>query len=140
MLSQSAPTILVYQMAWYYFSAWNHKNRSKIWVAKSRCKKQGYCYSKEKMQPGLFSFWMTMTLFFTPCFLQPIFWTFFSGSQTDPCFQNKNSGFRLTGWRCFFTDTIWIVWPLGQAIIFQKIFKVYYLTFEVGFLTNVFCC
>ena len=34
---------------------------------------------------------------FAPCFLQPIFWTFFSGSQTDPCFQNKDSGCRLTG-------------------------------------------
>ena len=23
----------------------------------------------------------------------------FLGSQTDPCFQNKNNGCRLTGWR-----------------------------------------
>ena len=58
-------------------------------------------------KPGLFSFWITMTLFFTSCFLQPIFWTwFFSGLQTDPCFQNKNSGCRLTGWMCFRTDAI----------------------------------
>ena len=67
------------------------------------CKKQGaknrgIVIQKEKRPGCLFFFWITMTLFFAPCFLQPIFWTwFFSGSQTDPCFQNKNSGCRLTG-------------------------------------------
>ena len=52
--SQSAPTILVYQV-------------------------------------GLIFFWV--------CNFRP----FFSGSQTDPCFQNKNSGCRLTGrvWHIF---------------------------------------
>ena len=47
------------------------------------CKKQGakkqlVIVQKEKRQPR----------------------TFFSGSQTDPCFQNKNSGCRLTGLQC----------------------------------------
>ena len=46
---------------------------------------------KEKRQPGLFPFWITMTLFFAPCFLHLIFWVwFFTGLQTDPYFQNKN--------------------------------------------------
>ena len=42
------------------------------------CKKQGtknraIVIQKEKRQPNLFSFWIKMTLFFTPCFLHPIF-------------------------------------------------------------------
>ena len=36
---------------------------------KQGAKKHGHWYSKEKKQPGLFSFWITMTLFFAPCFL-----------------------------------------------------------------------
>ena len=55
------------------------KIRSKIWTwKKAGCKKQVHCYLK----PDIFRF---------------IFWTwFFSGSQTDPCCQNKNRGCRLT--------------------------------------------
>jgi hypothetical protein len=50
---------------------------------------------KENRQPGLFSLEITMTLILcTLLFFGP---DFFSGSQTDPCFQNKNSGCRLTG-------------------------------------------
>ena len=46
------------------------------------CKKQGAknrvnVIQKEKRSGCLFSFWITMTLLFAPCFLQPIFWTFF---------------------------------------------------------------
>jgi len=53
---------------------------------------------KEKRQPGLFFFWLTKTLFFVPCFFQVhILHLIFSGSQTNPCFLNKNSGCRLTG-------------------------------------------
>ena len=44
-----------------------------------------------------------MTLSFAPCFLQPISWTFFSGSQTEPCFQNMNHRCRLTGRVYLFT-------------------------------------
>ena len=65
---------------------------------KQGAKNQGQCYSNEKKQPGLFSFWITIILFFAPCFLQPIVWTwFFSWSQTDQWFQNNNSGCKLTG-------------------------------------------
>ena len=50
---------------------------------------------KEKRPDCLFSFWITTTRFFcTQLFFGP---DLFSGSQTDPCFQNKNSGCRLTG-------------------------------------------
>ena len=57
------------------------------------CKKQGaknrvIVIQKEKRR---------LALFFASCFLQPTFWTFFTGSQTDPCFQNKNIGYKLTG-------------------------------------------
>ena len=46
----------------------------------------------------LFSFSITITLFFHHAFCNPYFGPdFFSGSQTDHCFQKKNSGCRLTG-------------------------------------------
>jgi hypothetical protein len=46
-----------------------------------------------------------------PVFLHPaFFWTWiFSGSQTDPCFQNKNSGCRLTGRICQCIKISWVV-------------------------------
>ena len=45
---------------------------------KRQCKKQGHCYFKKTISSHyLFSFWVTMTLFFAPCFLQPIFWTLY---------------------------------------------------------------
>ena len=59
--NQSASTILVYQVDLIFFSVWNFKKRSKIWVAKSRVQKIGSLF--------------VMTLFFAPCYLQPIFWT-----------------------------------------------------------------
>ena len=40
-----------------------------VFCQKAGCKKPGHCYSKRKRQPGLFSFWITMTLIFAPCFL-----------------------------------------------------------------------
>ena len=67
-------------------------------LKKAGCKKQGHCYSKREESAWLLLFLNNNDrLFFAPCFLHPIFWTFFSGSQTDPCFQNKNSRCRLTG-------------------------------------------
>ena len=58
------------------------KIRSKIWTWKNQgTKKQGHCYSKR------------LLLFF----LNTNDLDFFSGSQIDPGFQNKNSGCRLTG-------------------------------------------
>ena len=59
-------------------------------------KNRAIVIQKERRQPNLFSFWIKITLFLKPCFLHPVFCsTFFSGSQTDPCFQNKNCGCRL---------------------------------------------
>ena len=57
-------------------------------LKKSGYKKLGHCYSKKEEAP----------CFLQPAFFRPIFWTcFFSGSQTDPYFQNKNNGCKLTG-------------------------------------------
>ena len=58
--------------------------------------KEGYVIQKEKITGCLFSFWVTMTLVLDPTFCNPHFGPSFSGSQTDPYFQNKNRGFRLT--------------------------------------------
>ena len=50
----------------------------KIRVQNMGCKKQGaknkvIVIQKEKRQPGLFFFWLTMTLLFAPHILDPIF-------------------------------------------------------------------
>ena len=68
-------------------------------MQKAGSKKTGsLLFKKKKKQPGLFSFWITMTLVFVPCFCNPYFQpNFFLVSLTDPCFKNKNSGCRLTG-------------------------------------------
>jgi len=75
------------------------KTGSKLWdVKKQGAKKKFRIYfviQKQKRQPGLLSFWITMTLFFCTLLLFGPY--FFPESQTDPCFQNKNSGCRLTG-------------------------------------------
>ena len=58
---------------------------------------------KKRRPCCLFSFEITkinLSTSHTPTFFQvlTLFWTqFFSGSQADPWFQNKNSGYRLTG-------------------------------------------
>ena len=70
-------------------------------LKKAGCKKRGQCYSKreEAAWPLLFLN-NNDPVFLQPAFFRYIFWTwFFSGLQTDPCFQNKNSGCRLTGQR-----------------------------------------
>ena len=87
--SQSAPTIE--NMGQFVTLK---KIRSKIWTWKNQGEKNRVIViQKEKRQHGLFSMFLYTLLFF-----RSIFWTwFFSGSQTDPCFQNKNSGCRLTG-------------------------------------------
>ena len=69
--SQSAPTILVLKNG-VGLRTWK-KPGPKYGVQKAGCKKQGQCYSKKKRSGCLFSFWITMTLLFAPCFLQPIF-------------------------------------------------------------------
>ena len=58
------------------FLFWKHGSvcdPEKNQVQNMDCKKQG----AENRQHGLFSFWVTMTLFFASCFLQPIFWNLF---------------------------------------------------------------
>ena len=54
---------------------------------------------KEKRQPGLASFWITMTLFFAPCFLHSIFWTrfFFQGSKSTHVFKTAIVGTNWLG-------------------------------------------
>ena len=77
-----------------------NKIRSKVWTWKKQgAKKQSHCYSKREEARLPFLFLNKTTLFFcTLLFSGPYFGPdFFSGSQTDPCFQNKNSGCRLTG-------------------------------------------
>ena len=59
------------RLTWYFFRVWNFK---KNWVQYMECKKQGaknkaIAIRKEKRQPGLFFFWITMTLLFASCFL-----------------------------------------------------------------------
>ena len=47
------------------------KIRSKIWTWKKQvAKNRVIVIQKENRQPGLFSFWITMTLFFAPCFFE----------------------------------------------------------------------
>ena len=105
-------------------------NRSKIWVAKSRVKKAGSLLFKR--EEGA---WPVASSVFEeqwPCFLHltfcnPYFGPFFTGSQTDPYFQNK-SGCRLTEWICFApVETIWarpiieLNWvPLQKVLCWQK--------------------
>ena len=67
-------------------------------LKKTGSKKQGHCYSKrEEAACSLFFLNNNDPVFLHPDFCNPYFEPFFSSSQTDPCFQNKNSGCRLTG-------------------------------------------
>ena len=79
--SQSAPTILGYQVDLIFFRVWNLKKRSE----NMECKKQ--------------TAWPLLFLNNNdPAFCTSYFGpNFFSGSQNDTSFQNKNSGCRLTG-------------------------------------------
>ena len=62
-----------------FIGLWPWKNQvQNMDLKKAGCKKtRVIVIQKEKRQPGFFSFWITMTLFFCTCFLKPIFWTFF---------------------------------------------------------------
>ena len=88
--SQSAPTILVLK-TWVGLRPWKNIG-SKIWGANRMMQKSraGCFFSVLNNNDPVF--------LYVPCFLQPIFWTsFFQGHYiTDPCFQNENSGCRLT--------------------------------------------
>ena len=80
---------------------WNFKNiYSKMWDVKNRVQKSGsglLFYSKREEAAWPF-------LFFPPHILDPIF----SCSQTNACFQNKNSVCKLTGqFGLIFTICLW---------------------------------
>ena len=99
--SQSAPTILVL----------------KTRVSLGPWKKIGhpaFVMQKEKRQPGLFSFWITMTLFFAPCFLHPAFctpfWTrsFFQDPKPTHVFKTRTVGADWLG-KCIQSKKKWEV-------------------------------
>ena len=80
-------------------------------LKKAGCKKQGHCYSKrEEARLPLLFLNNNDPVFCNLLFSGPyVFWTwFFSGSQTNPCFQNKNSGCR-SNWSSTITfhETCW---------------------------------
>ena len=74
-------------------------------------KKQGHCYSKrEEARLPLLFLNNNDPVFCNLLFSGPYFGRdFFSGSQTDPCFQNKNSGCRLAerlSWSATYVATL----------------------------------
>ena len=92
--SQSAPTILVYQFDLIFFRVWK-KSGPKYGSEKSRVQKSRVIViQKEKRQPGLFSFWITMTLFFAPCFFQVhiLGLDFFQGQKPTHVFKTRIVG------------------------------------------------
>ena len=58
--------------------------------------KQGHCYSKREEAAWPFLFLNNNDLVFCTLLFATQILDLFSGSQTGPCFQNKNSGYRLT--------------------------------------------
>ena len=69
---------------------------------KQGAKKQGHCYSKREETRLPLLFLNNNDLgFLHPAFFKKQGAQFFSGAQTDPGFQNKNSGCRLTGGMSF---------------------------------------
>jgi hypothetical protein len=70
-------------------------------IVSTKCNYVHFFRCLQNMECWKHSFWITMTLFLHPAFCTPYLgYNFFSGSQYDPCFQNKNSGCRLTGQTC----------------------------------------
>ena len=119
-----SPTILVLKT---WVSLWPWKNQ----IQNMDLKKD----QKEKRPDCLFSFWITMTLVFcTLLFSKSWVPNFFSGSQTDPGFQNKNSGCRLTGrlWalppspRILVVNFTTLLHKLGYAMLMHLMYKTYH--------------
>ena len=92
---------------------------------KQGAKKQGHCYSKG----CFFSFWIRLTLVFcTLLFATHILDLFFTGSQTDPCFQNKNSGCRLTGRVFYIEDCLnFLTTGFGFQVLLSSFMGPYFL-------------
>ena len=87
---------------------------------KQGAKNQGHCYSKREEAAWSLLFLNNND----PGFLHPAFWKkqgawFFSGSQTDPGFQNKNSGCRLTGRLCSILIFMHLEFQKKNWIFFQ---------------------
>ena len=78
--SQPAPTILVLK-TWVDLWPWKKNQVQNMDLKKAGCKKQGHCYSKRKEA-------------IAPCFLQPIFWTwfFFQGHKLTHLFKTRIVG------------------------------------------------
>ena len=116
--SQSAPIILVLKT---WVGLWPCKKRKKgpkYGLQKAGCKKTGSLLFKKRRG-----------LFLSPCFFQVhILDLIFLGSQTDPCFQNKNNGCRLTG-------RLWNV--ASVCTCFTKL--ILYVKEEVIFTFSPFC-
>ena len=87
------------RLTWYFFRVWNFKKRfQNMGLQKAGCKKQGHCYSKREETRLPLLFLNNNDLgFLHPAFFKKHGARFFTWSQTDPGFQNKNSGCRLTG-------------------------------------------
>ena len=60
--SQSAPTVYSCFENMGRFVTLKKRRYPKYGLQKAKCKKQGYCYQKQKRQPCLFSFWIMRTL------------------------------------------------------------------------------
>ena len=98
--SQSARTIIIILKTWVGLWPWKKGPKYGLQEARTaRCKKQGHFYPKrEEFRLPLLFLNNNDPVFYTLLFSGPYFGPdFFWGSQTDPCFQNKNSGPRLTG-------------------------------------------
>ena len=102
--SQSATFILVYQVNLrsepdiFWGSGTLKKSGPKYGPEESCAQKTGSMLFKKRRGSMAFFFFLNNNdpVFCNQLFSGPYFGSF-SGSQTDPCFQNKNSGSRLTG-------------------------------------------
>ena len=100
--SKSAPIFLVYQVGLIFFRVCNFKKRFKIF----------------KKQPGLFSFWITMTLCFcTLLFATHILDLFLQGHKPTHVFKTRIVG---TDWLGDLAK-LWVLqWPYNALILFTR--------------------
>ena len=103
--SQSLPLILVMKSG-VGLRPWK-KMGYPVFCQKAGCKKPGHCYSKRKRQPGLFSFWITMTLIFAPCFL---------AKNRVPDFLKVQDPKKISGWPDKLDIRVQIDWAIKQLI------------------------
>ena len=89
---------------------------------KQGAKKLGHCYSKR--EKAAFSFWITMTLFFAPCFLNPYLGPYFQGHKPTYVFKTWILGVDL----------------LGECIYLLSISLLAYLNFFFSVAVSVSLC